>query len=243
MPARATARAATPGHELVQAHGRIDPDRGCPAPAIWCRVDAEVMKPDASAPITDLLRNWGQGRPGSDEALLSRVYDELRRLAKGRLRHERADHTLQPTALVHEAWARLVGHEKLDWQSRAHFFGIAARLMRQILIDHARARAAARRQGGLRIDLTDELGGGDGAGAREPFVEVLAVHEALERLAAFDERRARVLELRFFAGLDRQEIAEVLGITERTVKRDLVVAQAWLRRELAQQPPPDRHEP
>ena len=186
-------------------------------------------------PITNLLRDWGQGRPGADEALLSRVYDELRRLARGRLRHERADHTLQPTALVHEAWTRLVGHEKPCWQSRAHFFGIAARLMRQILIDHARAREAAHRQGGLRIELTEEVGEPGGAGEREPLVEVVAVHEALERLAAFDERRARVLELRFFAGLDRQEIADVLGITERTVKRDLVVAQAWLRRELFHQ--------
>jgi RNA polymerase sigma factor (TIGR02999 family) len=208
--------------------------QGAPAPhtGVHCRrMTAEASPP----PITCLLRDWGEGRPGADEALLSRVYDELRRLARGRLRHERSDHTLQPTALVHEAWARLVGHEQLDWHSRAHFFGIAARLMRQILIDHARARAAARRQGGLRIELTEQPG--DGAGG-EPLLEVLAVHEALERLAAFDDRRARVLELRFFAGLDRKEIAEVLDITERTVKRDLVVAQAWLRRELAHQAPP-----
>lgn len=198
------------------------------------------MKPDAlAAPITILLQGWRRGQPGAEEALLARVYDELRRLAKGRLQRERADHTLQPTALVHEAWARLVGHEDLDWQSRAHFFGIAARLMRQILIDHARSRAAARRQGGLRIELRDEQGGTPEGEGSEPFVEVLAVHEALERLAAFDERRARVLELRFFAGLERKEIAETLGITERTVKRDLVVAQAWLRRELEQRAPAD----
>jgi RNA polymerase sigma factor (TIGR02999 family) len=190
------------------------------------------MPPDHPAPITLLLRDWEQGRPGAEQALLVRVYDELRRLAKGRLRQERADHTLQPTALVHEVWARLVGHEDLGWQSRAHFFGIAARLMRQILIDHARARATARR-GGLRIDLTHTEDPADSAGG-DPLVDVLAVHEALERLAGFDERRARVLELRFFAGLDRKEIAELLGITERTVKRDLVLAQAWLRRELAQ---------
>jgi RNA polymerase sigma factor (TIGR02999 family) len=182
-----------------------------------------------AAPITTLLRDWGQGRPGAEEALLTRVYDELRRLAKGRLRHERSDHTLQPTALVHEAWARLAKHEPLDWQSRAHFFGIAARLMRQILIDHARARMAARRQAGVRIELSE----GPGPAEREQLVDVIAVHEALERLAAFDERRARVLELRFFAGLERREIAEVLGITERMVKRDLVVAQAWLQRELS----------
>jgi RNA polymerase sigma-70 factor (ECF subfamily) len=192
----------------------------------------------AGEPITTLLREWGKGQPGSDEELLARVYDELRRVAKGQLRHERGDHTLQPTALVHEAWARLVGREQPDWQSRAHFFGIAARLMRQILIDHARARAAARRQGGLRIDLTESLPDAGGANEPEPVVDVIAVHDALERLAAFDDRRARVLELRFFAGLDRKEIAEVLGISERMVKRDLVVAQAWLRRELAQQAAP-----
>jgi RNA polymerase sigma factor (TIGR02999 family) len=112
--------------------------------------------------------------------------------------------------------------------------------MRQILIDHARARAATRRQGGLRIDLHEGVGEPGGSGEREPLVEVLAVHEALERLAAFDERRARALELRFFAGFERGEIAEVLGISERMVKRDLIVAQAWLRRELAK-PTPDRH--
>jgi RNA polymerase sigma-70 factor (ECF subfamily) len=187
------------------------------------------------ASITAMLRNWRDGRPGAEESLFSQVYDELRRLAGGRLRHERAEHTLQPTALVHEAWLRLAGHEELDWQSRAHFFGIAGRLMRQILIDHARARLAARRQGGLRVDLTTS-GAADEPLAREPIVEVLAVHEALERLAAFDERRARVLELRFFAGLERKEIAEALGISERMVKRDIVVAQAWLRRELALAP-------
>lgn len=209
----------------------------------WCSVGLR-MKPDAApAPITILLQEWRRGQPGSEEALLARVYDELRRLAKGRLQHERADHTLQPTALVHEAWARLAGHEDLDWQSRAHFFGIAARLMRQVLIDYARGRAAARRQGGVRIEFSDDLGEAGAAEGREPLVDVLAVHEALERLAAFDERRARVLELRFFAGLDRKEIAESLGITERTVKRDLVVAQAWLKRELAQPAPTDGHGP
>lgn len=175
-----------------------------------------------------LLQEWRGGRPGAEKALFAQVYDELRRLAGGKLRGERAEHTLQPTALVHEAWLRLGGGEGLDWQGRAHFFGIAARLMRQILIDHARARGAQRRDGGVQVELTEGA-----AEVGSSVVEVLAVHEALERLATFDERRARVLELRFFAGLERQEIAEVLGISERMVKRDIVVAQAWLRRELA----------
>lgn len=186
--------------------------------------------------ITALLRNWRDGRPGAEESLFAFVYEELRRLASGRLRHERPEHTLQPTALVHEAWLRLAGNEEVEWQSRAHFFGIAARLMRQILIDHARARLAARRQGGLRVDLTGNAGAVDEAAKDPAIVDVLAIHEALERLAAFDDRRARVLELRFFAGLERKEIAEALGISERMVKRDLVLAQAWLRRELALAP-------
>lgn len=187
--------------------------------------------------ITALLRRWRDGHPDAEASLFAHVYDELRRLAGGRLRHERTDHTLQPTALVHEAWLRLAGAEPIDWQSRAHFYGIAARLMRQILIDRARARLADRRQGGVRIDLTGAV---DEAAVDHALVDVLAVHDALERLAAVDERRARVLELRHFGGLERQEIAEALGITERMVKRDLVLAQTWLRRELGL---PDRPDP
>lgn len=195
------------------------------------------MSPGAPSSITSLLRSWRDGAPGAEESLFSQVYEELRRLAGGKLRHERSEHTLQPTALVHEAWLRLAGNDAIEWQSRAHFFGIAARLMRQILIDHARARLADRRQGGLRVDLTTG-GPADDALSNQAIVDVLAIHEALERLAAFDERRARVLELRFFAGLERREIAEALGISERMVKRDLVLAQAWLRRELALAPAP-----
>jgi RNA polymerase sigma factor (TIGR02999 family) len=160
------------------------------------------------------------------------VFAELRKLAGGRLRGERAGHTLQPTALVHEVWLRMAGQEGLDWQGRAHFFGIAARLMRQVLIDHARARGAQRRDAGLRVDLTAAEAVGDGTEAAMA-AEVLELHALLERLAEFDERRARVVELRFFGGLERREIAHVLGVTERVVKRDLIVAQAWLRRELA----------
>lgn len=199
------------------------------------------MSSEPRSSITALLRSWRDGQPGARESLLEQVYEELRRLAGGKLRHERPEHTLQPTALVHEAWLRLAGDDAIEWQSRAHFFGIAARLMRQILIDHARARLAARRQGGLRVELATNAGPADDGQPSDAIVDVLAIHEALERLAAFDDRRARVLELRFFAGLERKEIAEALGISERMVKRDLVLAQAWLRRELAL-PPADPDE-
>lgn len=183
------------------------------------------------APVTQLLSDWRAGRAGAEEALFAEVFAELRKLADGRLRGERAGHTLQPTALVHEVWLRMAGSEGLDWQDRAHFFGIAARLMRQVLIDHARARGAQRRDAGVRVDMTAALEVGDEAAAMA--AEVLELHALLERLAEFDERRAKVVELRFFGGLERREIALVLGVTERMVKRDLVVAQAWLRRELA----------
>lgn len=186
----------------------------------------------AGAPVTKLLMDWRAGQAGAQEALFSEVFAELRKLADGRLRGERAGHTLQPTALVHEVWLRMAGQEALDWQGRAHFFGIAARLMRQILIDHARARGAQRRDGGVRVDMTAAGEVGDDREAAMA-AEVLELHALLERLAELDERRARVVELRFFGGLERREIAHVLGVSERMVKRDLIVAQAWLRRELA----------
>lgn len=183
------------------------------------------------APIASLLREWGEGRSSADEVLLARVQEELRRLARSQVRGDRQELALRPIALVRDAWSRLVGDEPVELRSRARFFGIAARVMRQILIDYA--RTGPRRLASLQIELGDPAPGGE-----EPVADVLAVHEALERLTVFDERRARVLELRCFAGLDRDEIAEVLGIAERVVQRDLVVARAWLRRELAQEPRP-----
>lgn len=185
------------------------------------------------APIASLLREWGEGRSSADEVLLARVQEELRRLARSQVRGDRQERALQPIALVRDAWTRLVGDEPVELRSRARFFGIAARVMRQILIDYARTGGGSRRLASLQIELGDPAPGGD-----ESVADVLAVHEALERLTVFDERRARVLELRCFAGLDRDEIAEVLGIAERVVQRDLVVARAWLRRELAQEPHP-----
>lgn len=185
------------------------------------------------APIASLLREWGEGRSSADEVLLERLQEELRRLARGQVRGLRSDQALRPIALVRDAWAGLVGEEPVELKSRARFFGIAARVMRQILIDYARTGGGLRRPAGLQIELGDP-----GQGSEESVADVLAVHEALERLAVFDERRARVLELRCFAGLERDEIAEVLGIAERVVQRDLIVARAWLRRELSQEPRP-----
>ena len=181
--------------------------------------------------ITVLLGEWRAGQDGAEARLFALITDELRRLAGSHLRRERTGHTLQPTALVNEAWMRLAQQQTPDFENRSHFFGIAARLMRQILVDHERARGAQRRDAGLRVDFTGALD----VAADEPKApdRVLALHEALEKLAAFDERRAKVLELRYFGGLSRDEIATTVGVTERVVKRDLVVAQAWLKRELA----------
>lgn len=158
------------------------------------------------------------------------IYDELLGLARGYLRAERSDHTLEPAALVHEAFLRLVEQHSVTWQSRAHFFGIAARLMRRILVDHARRQQAAKRGGGqAHVTLDDDARVTDD----DPTLDLLAVDEALVRLAALDERQARVVEFRYFAGLDIPETAEALGISPATVKREWQAAKAWLARELA----------
>ena len=178
--------------------------------------------------VTQLLERWGGGDRSALDELMPLVYDELRRLAGNYLRRERADHTLQPTALVHQAYVRLVGEKQGRWQGRKHFYGIAARLMRQILVDHARSHGAEKRGGGraaVSLGHAEEVAG-------PPAVDVLAIHEALERLAAFDEQRARVVELRFFGGLSIEEAAEALGVGHATVEREWALARAWLRKEL-----------
>jgi len=178
--------------------------------------------------ITDLLVAWNDGRPEALEALLPLVYAELRSLASGYLRRERGDHTLQPTALVHEAYLRLVDQRRVKWRNRAHFYGIAARMMRRVLVDHARAKHAVRRGGGVEfVPLVD-----DQASASVPGVDVIALDEALERLAALDERQAQIVELRYFGGLSIEETAEALGISDATVAREWTAARAWLRAEL-----------
>jgi RNA polymerase sigma factor (TIGR02999 family) len=178
--------------------------------------------------VTRLLLEWKGGDAAALERLLPLVYAELRRIAARHLRHERPGHTLQPTALVHEAYLRLVSAPELEWRDRAHFFGVAARLMRQILVDHARARQRAKRGGEVRKVSLDEA-----PEARVTAdVDLLALDEALERLAELDPQQSRVVELRYFGGLTIEETAEVVGVSPATVKREWTLAKAWLRREL-----------
>jgi RNA polymerase sigma factor (TIGR02999 family) len=178
--------------------------------------------------VTGLLVAWGEGEKSALDRLLPLVYAELRRIARNRLRHERAEHTLQPTALVNEVYLRLVGVKGVAWQNRAQFFAICARLMRQVLVDAARAHRGAKRGGGaIRVMLDDAHVRIDG-----PPAEVIALDDALHALARIDERKSRVVELRFFAGLDGEETAAVLGVSTDTVARDWKFAKTWLYREL-----------
>jgi RNA polymerase sigma factor (TIGR02999 family) len=182
---------------------------------------------DPPTPITALLQEWRSGSRAALERLTPVVYRELRQLARGYLAGERKGHTLQATALVHEAYLRLVDTD-VSWRDRAHFFAVAARLIRRILVDHARARGRAKRRGGDRVDLDDAL-----LVSPEPPRDVVLLDQAIDALAANDPRKAQVVELHFFGGLTYAEIAEAVGISEATVDRDLRLAKAWLRREMA----------
>jgi len=178
--------------------------------------------------VTTLLRRWRVGEVGAEELLLGAVYSDLRRIARGQLRGERAGHTFQATDLVHEAYFRLVDQTRVDWHDRAHFFAIAATCMRRVLVDHARARLAAK-----RAHEPVSLALAEGRAEELPEVEVLDLDRALDRLAGTYPRHARVVELRYFSGLEVEEIASVLDVSDRTVKRDWSFARAWLLRELA----------
>jgi len=178
--------------------------------------------------VTQFLRDWGEGDQQALDELLPIVYGELRRLAQHYLSRERPDHTLQPTALVHEAYLRLVDQRGIAWQNRAHFFGVAARLMRRILVDYARRRRAAKRGGGAPKITLDRVA----AGSQDRPEDVLALDEALTRLAQLDPRQQRIVELRYFSGLTVEDIAETLGISPATVKREWSIARAWLSREI-----------
>jgi RNA polymerase sigma-70 factor (ECF subfamily) len=183
--------------------------------------------------VTKLLKAWSEGDREALDRLVPLVYAELKRRAGAQLARERGSHTLQPTALVHEAFLRLVDQRSARWQNRAQFFAVAAQLMRRILVDHARARAADKRGGdAVRISLDDA---GDASTSPEP--DVLLLNQALERLARLDERQARVVELRYFGGLTVEEVAAVLEVSQITVKRDWAMARAWLYRELTSGPP------
>ncbi len=178
--------------------------------------------------ITHLLMEWSAGDERALDRLTPLVYEELRHQAARYLRRERRGHTLQTTALINEAYLRLIDAKDVHWQSRAHFFAIAANLMRRILVDHARRRDAAKRGGSqLRLTLDEAL-----AVTKEPDLDLLAIDEALDRLAKIDPQQARVVELRFFSGLSVEETAASLGVSPKTVKRDWSVARAWLRREI-----------
>jgi RNA polymerase sigma factor (TIGR02999 family) len=186
------------------------------------------MHPASSTRVSKLLLNWGQGDQAAREALIPLVYDELRRLARRHLRRERPGHTLQSAALVNEAYLRLIRQDQPQWQNRAHFFGVAAQLMRHILVDHARNRLAGKRGAGApRLSLDSQI-----ALPRQREVDLVALDDALNQLAALDEQQSRVVELRFFGGLSIEETAVALDISPATVKREWATARAWLQREM-----------
>jgi len=192
------------------------------------RVDFPIST--TSPDVTKLLIAWGQGDHAALEHLVPIVHNELHRIARGRMAGEREGHSLQATALVNEVYLRLVRGRSVNWQNRAHFLAVAARLMRRILVDFARARHYQKRGGhAVRVTLADDLALSD-----EPGRDLVALHEALETLARHDERKSRVIEMRFFGGLTVEETAEALQVSPDTVKRDWKLAKAWLLRELRQ---------
>lgn len=178
--------------------------------------------------------DWSNGDRSALEALMPLVYDELHRLASRYLCRERPGHTLQSTALVHEAYLRLIDQREVRWQNRSHFFGVAAQMIRRILVDHARSHQAAKRgAGAVKLSLDEAVA----AAGQSQDVDLVALDDALNRLAQFDLQQGRIVELRFFAGLSIEETAEVLHISPATVKRDWVMAKAWLFREMTGNPP------
>jgi len=188
------------------------------------------MNARSPQPVTGLLAAWSRGNEAALRELMPLVHAELRRIAGSFFRRERPGHTLQPTALVHEAYLRLLGQHRVNWRSRAHFFAVAARLMRRILVDHARKRLYLKRGGGRRqVSLAEVPGlpGGD-------LVDLLALDEALCDLEAMDPRQRELVELRFFGGLGHEEIAETMAVSVSTVERQWRLARAWLYRRLAQ---------
>ncbi len=190
---------------------------------------AEPVARDSSEPITELLERWRGGDQVALDALVPLVYSELRQIAHHYLQRERSDHTLQSTALVHEAYVRLVGHNIPAWQDRAHFFGVAARVMRQILVEYARSHGAAKRGGDVRKVTLEE-----GLQAPQPMnLDVIMLDDALKNLADLDPQQSLIVELRFFGGLSIEDTSEVLGVSPATVSREWTSARAWLHREIS----------
>jgi RNA polymerase sigma factor (TIGR02999 family) len=179
--------------------------------------------------VTQILHEWSNGDANAPARLMPFVYDELRRQARNYLAKERGSHTLQPTALVHEAYLRLVDQTRVNWQNRAHFYGVASSMMRRVLVDHARAHTRDKRGGAaVRLSIEDVQ-----VPLEQRAADLVALDEALEELEKFDERKCRIVEMRFFGGLSDEEIAEVLGVSTRTVLRDWKTARLWLYRELS----------
>lgn len=186
------------------------------------------MQPNSSNQVTELLARWSKGEEDAREKLVPLVYDELRRLARRCLAGRPQEHTLQSTALVHEAYLRLVGRNEVHWQNRVHFFAVAARLMRGILVDHARMRHASKRGGNnLTLTLDDAL-----ASPKQRELDLVALDDALNALSTLDPKQGQLVELRFFAGLSIEDTSHVLGISPATVKREWATARAWLYREM-----------
>jgi RNA polymerase sigma factor (TIGR02999 family) len=207
---------------MTQVNGRLVPGILPAGPTV-------AMEPPTPGDVTRLLIEWKHGDAAALDRVLPLIYAELRRIASRHLRRERPGHTLQPTALVHEAYLKLVQATELDWRDRAHFFAVAARVMRQILVDHARARQAEKRGGAFQKVSIEEVA----APGVTADIDLLALEKALGRLGDFDPQQGRVVELRYFGGLTIEETAEVIGISPATVKREWMMARAWLRRELS----------
>jgi len=176
--------------------------------------------------VSQLLQAWGRGDLQAREDLVPLVYQQLRERAAAYLRHERRDHTLQPSGLVNEAYICLQGQQRMTWLNRAQFFGVAAQIMRRILVDHARERRAAKRAGGIQVTLDDNIG------VAQPDSELLGLDDALQELARLDERQAHIVELKYFVGLSEAEVAEVLSLSRATITREWQSARAWLFRRM-----------
>ncbi|HEY2855094.1 MAG TPA: ECF-type sigma factor [Gemmatimonadaceae bacterium] len=206
-----------------------------PTPPNAAARHSPVPSPEEMQAVTQLLRAWGAGDTDASESLARLVYAELRRQARRALRKEGEGHTLQATALVHEAWLRLDGQHGARWESRAQFFAVAAQMMRRVLVDHARTRRAAKRGAApvqVTLDAVDNEGAADRGSSTLDAIDLLALDDALARLAAFDPKKARLVELRYFGGLSIPEAAATLGVSEATLGREWAVARMWLRREL-----------
>jgi RNA polymerase sigma factor (TIGR02999 family) len=194
---------------------------------VFERTKGVSVSESTSQPVSGLLNKWRSGDQEALQALIPLVYQELRRIAQHHLRQERPDHTLQSTALVHEAYLRLMKQGPAEVENRGHFMAVASRLMRQILVDHARGHRAAKRGGGLKLELKEDMGL-----QSAPSVDLVTLDNALNELARLDPQQNRIVEMRFFGGLSIEETADVIGISRTTVKREWATARAWLRREV-----------